>query len=162
MQGQTHLETLVDLKLQNPGASQGTLLSGQAAHVTHRPVNSYREESPLRPAPHEMMAQREKCPVRSATTPTCPCFSDFYRCLRRRLGCSLWRSHSKRVLVPAGKQVAFQLPGTKGCLFGHDRVPRPLFKQDCTHNNRQHHSYCLHKQGRRHEIGPTVPYSGES
>ena len=31
-----------------------------------------------------------------------------------------------------------------------------MFKQNCTRTNRQHHSCCLHKQGRRHEVGPTV------
>ena len=36
------------------------------------------------------------------------------------------------------------------------KVMAPLFKQDITHGNRQHHSSCLNKQGRRHEVGPTV------
>ena len=36
------------------------------------------------------------------------------------------------------------------------RVLRPLFKQDWIHSNRQHHSYCLHKQVRTHEVRPTV------
>ena len=65
-----------------------------------------------------------------------------YRCLKRRLGCSLRRSHGKRDLVPARKQVAYALPETKRGLCGPKRVPRPLFKQDYTHSNRQHHSCC--------------------
>ena len=31
-----------------------------------------------------------------------------------------------------------------------------LFRQGSTHSNRQHLSGCLYKQGRRHEVGPTV------
>ena len=34
-------------------------------------------------------APRGKCPARAATLPTRPCSSDFYRCHKRRLGCSL-------------------------------------------------------------------------
>ena len=39
---------------------------------------------------------------------------------------------------------------------GPKRVPRPLFNQDCAYSNGQHHYCCLHKQYRRHEVGPTV------
>ena len=72
----------------------------------------------------KMVAARSKCPSRSATTPTQPCSSDLYRCLKRRLGHSLNRSHGKRDLVPAGKQVAYKLPGVKCSLFGPKVVPR--------------------------------------
>ena len=44
---------LADLKLENSGDSDHTFLSGQVAHVTHRPVDSYRETSPVGSAPHE-------------------------------------------------------------------------------------------------------------
>ena len=44
-QGQTHLGTVADLNLKNSGASGHTLLSGQAAQVTHKHVNSYSEAS---------------------------------------------------------------------------------------------------------------------
>ena len=88
------------------------------------------------------------------------CSSDFYICLNRMLGLSLRRSHGKRDLILARKQVTYKLPGTKGGLLGPKRVPRPLFKQDGVHSNRQHQSCCPHKQRRRHEIGcivwPTV------
>ena len=52
--------------------------------------------------------------------------------------------------------IQYKLPGTKGGLSGTKRVPRPLFKQDCTQSKRQQHSCCLHKQGRSHEVGNTV------
>ena len=38
-----------------------------------------------------------------------------------------------------------KLPGTKGCLFGPKRVPRPLLEQHSSHSHRQHNSGCLHK-----------------
>ena len=108
------------------------------------------------PSTHQMVAPRGKCPSRSVTTPTQPCSSDLYRCLKRRLGCLFGRSHSKRDFGLTRKQIAYKLPGTKGGLSGPKRVPGPLFKRDCVHSNRQHHSCCLHKQGVRHEIGSTV------
>ena len=37
-----------------------------------------------------------------------------------------------------------------------ERVPRPLYRQDSTCGNRQHYSGVIHKQGRRHEVRPTL------
>ena len=61
-----------------------------------------------------------------------------------------------RSLVSPGKQAAYKLSGTKSGLPGPKRVQRPLLKQDSSCSNRQHHSSGLHKQGRRHEVGPHV------
>ena len=36
------------------------------------------------------------------------------------------------------------------------RVPRPLREQDSSCSNRQHYSSVIYKQGRRHEVGPTL------
>ena len=52
-QGRTHIGTVAGLKLKSSGASQQTSLSDQAGNVTHRPVNSYREATPLMLAPYE-------------------------------------------------------------------------------------------------------------
>ena len=111
----------------------------------------------ISPPALKMVAARSKCPSRSETTPTQPCSSSVYRYLKRRLrlGHSFKRSNSMRDLVSTKKQVAYKQSGTKGSLFGPKRFPRSLFKQRCIHSNRQHHSCCLHKQGRRHEVGPT-------
>ena len=70
------------------------------------------------------------------------------------MGRSLKRTHCKRVLVTARKQAAHKLSGTKSSLSSFERVPRPLYRQDSTCGNRQHYSSVLHKQGRRHEVGP--------
>ena len=67
--------------------------------------------------------------------------------------------HCKRNLVPSRKQAAYQLPRTQGSLSSHKRVPRPLPTQVGTCSNRQHHSGVIHKQGRRHEVGPTLCFT---
>ena len=65
-------------------------------------------------------------------------------------------------LVPPGKQVAYQLPRTQGSLSSLTRVPRPLYTQDSTCRDRQHHSGVIHKQGRRHEVGPSLCFTMEN
>ena len=106
---------LADLK--NAGASYRPLLSGQATHVPHRSVNSYRETSSPRSAPHEtnsvapeksledlkitgkcdpdpkqsaptIVALRGKFPSRLATTPT-PCHARQIFTDASRKGCVL-------------------------------------------------------------------------
>ena len=75
---------------------------------------------------------------------------------------SLKRMHCKRHLVPSGKQVAYQLPRTQGSLSSLKRVPRPLHTQDSTCRDGQQHSGVIHKQGRRHEVGPTLCFTMEN
>ena len=86
----------------------------------------------------------------------------FYRFIKSRVGCSLKRTHCRRHLVPSGKQVAYQLPRTQGSLSSLTRVPRPLHTQDSTCRDRQYHSGVIHKQGRRHEVGPTLCFTMEN
>ena len=86
----------------------------------------------------------------------------FYRFIKSRVGRSLKRTHCRRHLVPSGKQVAYQLPRTQGSLSSLTRVPRPLHTQDSTCRDRQHHSGVIHKQGRRHEVGPTLCFTMEN
>ena len=84
------------------------------------------------------------------------CSANLYRRIKRRVGCSPKRMHCKRHLVPSGKQVAYQLPRTQGSLSSLITVPRPMHTQDSTCSDGQHHSGVIHKQGRRHEVGPTL------
>ena len=83
------------------------------------------------------------------------CFN-IYQCIKRRVGRSLKQTHCKRVMVPTRKQAAHKLSGTKSSLSSTERVPRPLQRQNSTCGNRQHYSSVLHKQRRRHEVGPSV------
>ena len=103
-----------------------------------------------------MVATGRKCLTRPTLTPHKTCSADFYRRIKRRVGRSLKRAHCKGVLVSAGKQAAYKLSGTKSSLPSLKRVPRSLYRQDSSSSNRQYNSGSLHKQGRRHEVGPPV------
>ena len=78
------------------------------------------------------------------------------RRIKRRVGRSLKRTHCQRDLVTARKQAAYKLSGTKSSLSSLKRVSRPLYQQDHSGCNRQHYSSVIHKQRRRHEVGPAV------
>ena len=109
------------------------------------------------PAPTPtMVAGGEQCAPRSTITASKACSANLYRCIKRRVGPSLRRTHCQRDLVTARKQAAYKLSGTKSSLSSFERVPRPLFRQDSSGGNRQYNCRVIHKQGRRHEVGPTV------
>ena len=103
-----------------------------------------------------MVAARGQCPHRPTIAPNYICSVNLYRCIKRRVGHSLKQTHCKRHLVPSGKQVAYQLPRTQGSLSSLKRVSRPLHTQDNTCRDRQHHSGFINKQGKRHEVEPTL------
>ena len=84
------------------------------------------------------------------------CSANLYRHIKRRVGRSLKRAHSKGKLVAPRKQTAHKLPRVKGSLSGLKRVSDPLYQQHSPHSYRQYYSGCLHKQGRGDEVGPLV------
>ena len=106
--------------------------------------------------PFTRMAEGRQCTYKPTITPNKTCSANICRCINRRVGRSLRRAHCKRNLVPSSKQAAYKLSRTESSLSGFKRVPRPLLKQDSTCSKRQHHSSDIHKQGRRHEVGPTL------
>ena len=109
------------------------------------------------PAPTlAMVARGRQRATRSAVTPGKACSANIYRRIKRRVGCSLKRAHCKRVLVGAGKPASHKLSRVKSGFSHLKRVPRPLYRQDGTGSNRQHHSGVLYKQRGRHEVGPLV------
>ena len=109
------------------------------------------------PAPTlTMVAKGKQCAPRSTITPHKACSANFYRRIERRVGRSLKRAHCKGVLVSAGKQAAHKLPGTESSPFGPERVPRSMHQPNSPSGHRQYHSSGLHKQRRRHEVGPAV------
>ena len=112
--------------------------------------------------PLAMMAKGKQRSHRPTITPNKACSANLYRHIKRRVGHSLKLTHCKRVLVPTRKQAAHKLSGTKSSLSSLEGVPRPLYRQDSTCGNRQHYRSFLHKQGRRHEVGPTVCPSMEN
>ena len=138
-----------------------------AAHETHTVASQEqlegtrisREDYPPTkvPAPPlTMVARGRQCASRPTTTPSKTCSADIYRRIKRRVGRSLKRVHCKRDLVGARKQTAHKLSGTQSGFPGPQRVSKPLCRQNGSGGNRQHYSGSLHKQGRRHEVGPTV------
>ena len=98
----------------------------------------------------------KQCAPRPASTPNKACSANFYRRIKRRVGRSLKRAHCKRLLVSSRKQATHKLPRTQGSLSSLKRVPRPLCKPNSPSGYRQHNSRSIHKQGRRHEVGPSV------
>ena len=103
-----------------------------------------------------MVARGRQCASGPTITPSKTCSANFYRCIKRRMGCSLKRVHCKRVLVGAGKQAAHKLPGTKSSVSSFKRVPKSLCRQNSSGSNRQYYSGSLHKQGRGNEVGSTM------
>ena len=103
-----------------------------------------------------MVAGGKHCASGSTITATTACTASLYRRIKRRVGSSFKQAHCQRNLVPSGKQAAYKLFGTKSSLFSHESVQRPLQRQDNSCSNRQHHSGVIHKQGRSHEVVPTL------
>ena len=110
----------------------------------------------LHPSTFTMVAGGGQCAPRSTITPNKTCSANIYRRINRRVGRSLRRAHCKRDMVTTGKQAAYKLSGAKSSIPGSKRVARPLLRQDSPGGNRQHNGSGLCKQGRRHEVGPTL------
>ena len=113
------------------------------------------------PAPtFTMVARGKKRASRPTITPRKACSANIYRRIKRRVGRSLKRAHCKGILVGTRKQAAHKLSRTQSSVSSPQRVPRSLRRQNSSSSNRQYYSGCLHKQGRRHEVGsamcPTV------
>ena len=104
----------------------------------------------------EVVAGGRQFTSRPTITPSKALCANLYRCIKRRVGWSLKWAYCKRNLVPSRKQAAYKLSRTKSNLPSIKRVSRPLLWQDSSYSNWQHHSGVIHKQGRRHEIGPSL------
>ena len=107
-------------------------------------------------SPLTMVARRRQCTDRPTITPNKTCSANVYRRIKRRVGRSLKRAHCKRNLVASRKQAACKLPRTQSSFSSFKRIPGPLFRQDSSCSNRQHHCGVIHKQGRRREVGSTL------
>ena len=124
---------------------ENTGITGESDPYPHLPAPSF-----------TIVAERTERSHRPALTPHKACSTDLYRRIKRRVGRSLKRMHCKGLVVSTRKEAAYKLSGTKSSLFSSKRVPRPLHRPDSLGGNRQDHSGVLYKQGRRHEIGPTL------
>ena len=102
-----------------------------------------------------------QCVSRPTITPFHSCYASLYRHIKRGWG-THFGEHTALQGEPDPSQIAPKLYGTKGGLLDPKRVPKPVPEQNYAHSYRQHQSGCLYKQGRRHEIGPSVCPSGEN
>ena len=124
---------------------EGTRISGESYSVAQ-----------ITAPPLKVVAGGRQCATRSTITPLKACSANFYRRIKRRLGRSFKRTHCKRPLVTAGKQVTHKLSRTKSSVPSLKRIPGPLCKQYSTSGHRQYNSGGLHKQRGRHEVRPTL------
>ena len=112
--------------------------------------------SKVAPPTPSMVDQGDKCLDRTAFAPFESCRANLYRRLKRRLGCSLRRLHSKRRLVSSRKSSSHKFPGTKSSLTGLEKVPALGTRQSSSSCHRQHHSCGIHQQGGRYEVRLTL------
>ena len=68
------------------------------------------------PPPSKVVAGGKQCASRSTITPSKTCSANLYGCIKRRVGHSLKRVHSKGKLVTSRKQTAHKLPRVNGSL----------------------------------------------
>ena len=112
--------------------------------------------SEVSPSVLAVVDPRGKCPKGSALTPPATRSSNLYRRLKRRLGCSLRRLHSKRYLVSARKQVAHKLLRTKSRVVSTKKIPTFSARKGHPDCHRQHYGCSIHQQGRRYEVRLTL------
>ena len=129
-QRQTHPKMLVDLKLKDSETSHRPFLLGQTARVSNRPVDSTKKQVHLgwlHMRPIWWHLQNH------LTIPE-----------------ALEKVPPPKVSPSILKMVA---PGSQCPRLAC--TPTQPCSSDC-HSDRQHYSSCLYKQGRRHEVGPTL------
>ena len=108
--------------------------------------------------PSEMVAGGKQCSSRSTLHPIRHALQIFTDASKEGGVRPLKETHCKRNLVPSRKETVYKFPGTDSGLFGPERVPRPLLRQDSSFSYRQHHSG-VHKHGSRAYF---VLFCGES
>ena len=139
----------------------------QTAHETYSVAPQETLESPgisgkgdsnsgVSPSAPAVVDPGGKCPEGSTLTPPTTRSANLYRRLKRRLGCSLRRLHSKRYLVSARKQVAHKLLRTKSRVVSTKKIPTISARKGCPDCHRQHYSCGIHQQGRRYEVRFTL------
>ena len=139
----------------HPVAPQKTL---EGSRISRKGNSSSKVPSPA----SSMVDQGDKCLTRPTSAPFASCHSNLYRRLKRRLGCSLRRLHSKRHMVSSRKSPSYKLPGTKSCLTGFKKIPAPSARKSSSSCHRQHHGCGIHQQGGRYEVRLTLCPSMEA
>ena len=144
-----------------------------ASHETHTVASQKQLESAgstgkghsgtqIPPPPFRMVVGRKQYTARSTTAPIKTRTANLYRRVQGRVGCSSWRTYHKRFLVGTREQTPHKLSGVKGSLSGAQGVPASLYGQNCPGGHGQYNSGCLHQQGGRHAVRPTLCPSMEN
>ena len=107
---------------------------------------------PCSPPSPGLVVGRKECVSRPTIASSASRPASFYRRIKRRLGCSLRRLHSKRRLVGTRKSPPYKLFGTKSSVSGPQEFRASLQGSDCPSSHGQHNCGLLHQQGRRYEI----------
>ena len=85
-----------------------------------------------------------------------PQYPTLYRCLKRRLGCSLRANLCKRSVVRQGKKATHKCSRAEGGFSGPLKVQGPVSKPNSVCCHRQLNSGSLHKQTRWNPLGGDV------
>ena len=102
--------------------------------------------------PSKVVAGGKQCASRSTITPSKTCSAHLYRRIKKRVGCSLRRTHCKGRVVPTREQVTHKPFGAESSISSSKRVSNPRLQQDSVDSYRQHNSGCLYPQRRGDEI----------
>ena len=131
-QGQTHHRALGDPIVEDTRDFSQPSMSGPEIHVPDRTTDCYRKAGTLGQVTYEahtvapkitpptsrVVAGGKQCYHRSALTPSSKRTADLYRRIKRRVGRSLRRAHSKGKLVNPRKQATHKLPRVKSSSSG--------------------------------------------
>ena len=117
-------------------------------------ISSVVEQSPSLDRNHfstpRMVAESHKHEERCRPSSQRPQYPTLYRCLKRRLGCSLRANLYKRSVVRQGKKVTHKFSRAEGSFNGPSKVQGPVSKPNSVGCYRQLNSSSLHKQGGTH------------
>ena len=141
--------------------------SGQASYETHSVAPQEKLEGPrvtgkgnpssqISSPTSPVVDQGGERPTGSTVAPITSCRPSLYRCLKRRLGCSLRRLHSKQFLVSSRKSLTHKFSGVKGRVTGAKKVPVLGKGPSRFSSHRQHYSFGIHQQGGRYEVMLTL------
>ena len=109
----------------------------------------------ISPSTIKMVTPRSKGPLRPVTKPLIHALEIFTDTSKEA-----WDTHFGNLTATVtwsmseSTYVAYKIPGTKGGLFGPKRVLRPLFRQNSSHSNRQHHIDCPYNKEGSMRSGP--------
>ena len=148
--------------LPRPASYETHTVASQKQLESARSTGKDHSGAQITPPSSGVVVGRRQGTARSTTASIKTRTANLYRRVKRRMGCSSWRTYCKRCLVGTRKQTPHKLSGVKGGLSSPKRVPTSLYGQDCPGGHGQYNSSRLHKQGGWHEVRPTLCPSMEN